>query len=232
MQLAMKDMAEIFGVDDETIYEWIAGREFPHSCVDNSYRFNRIDVLEWANRNHMNLSPAFFQAQEEEGLPALSAAIRLGGIVHGVEGASKRELFAKIVGMMALPEDMEPEFVVEVLLAREEQGSTGIGEGIAIPHPRTPLVIHGQPSRVAVAFLRQPLDFGAIDGAPVSTIFTIMTPTIKAHLYILSRLAMAVRTPQWHEALLRAAPTDELLTVLEKIEKAWAGESGNHLGSH
>jgi PTS system nitrogen regulatory IIA component len=223
MQLSLKEMAEIFGVDDDTIYEWIADRSFPHSCVDNSYRFNRIDVLEWANRNHMNLSPAFFQAQEDEGLPALSEAIRLGGVVRDVEGVSKREVFAKIVGRMALPEDMEPEFVVEVLLAREEQGSTGIGEGIAIPHPRTPLVIHGQPSRVAVAFLRKPLDFGAIDGAPVSTIFTIMTPTIKAHLYILSRLAMAVRNPQWHAALQRAAPAEELLAVLEKVERAWAG---------
>ena len=226
MQLSLKDMVEIFAVDDDTIYEWIADREFPHSCINDSYRFNRIDVLEWANRNHMNLAPAFFQAQEDEGLPALSEAIRLGGIAYDVEGMTKREVFSRIVERMALPEDMDPEFVIEVLLAREEQGSTGIGDGIAIPHPRTPLVIHGQSSRIAVAFLRQPVDFDAIDGQPVSTIFTIMTPTIHAHLYMLSRLAMAVRQSRWHEALRRAAPAAELLGVLEEIEAEWSGGKG------
>ena len=69
---------------------------------------------------------------------------------------------------MKLPDDVDREFLYQVLLAREALGSTGIGDGIAIPHVRNPIVLHLSRPTVTLCFLEQPVDFGALDGQPVS----------------------------------------------------------------
>ena len=70
-------------------------------------------------------------------------------------------------------------------MARESLGSTGIGDGIAIPHVRNPIVMHIPRPTITLCFLEHPIDFGALDGQPVHTLFTIVSPTVRAHLHLL-----------------------------------------------
>jgi mannitol/fructose-specific phosphotransferase system IIA component (Ntr-type) len=91
---------------------------------------------------------------------------------------------------------VDREFLYKVLLARESLGSTGIGDGIAIPHVRNPIVLHLSRPIVTLCFLERPVDFGALDGQPVNTLFTLISPTVRAHLHLLSRLAFTLRDPR------------------------------------
>ena len=68
-----------------------------------------------------------------------------------------------------------------------------IGGGVAIPHARKPIVLDVLRPMLSLCYLKQPIDFGAIDGRPVHTFFTIISPTIKTHLGLLARLAFALR---------------------------------------
>jgi PTS system nitrogen regulatory IIA component len=121
---------------------------------------------------------------------------------------------------MSLPDDVDREFLYQVLLARESLGSTGIGDGIAIPHVRNPIVLHLSRPIVTLCFLEQPIDFGALDGQPVSTLFTLISPTVRAHLHLLSRLAFTLRDPRFNAAVRQQASREELFEALHAAEAA------------
>jgi nitrogen PTS system EIIA component len=131
------------------------------------------------------------------------------------------------VAAMPLPEDINREFVLQMLLARESAGSTGIGDGVAIPHARNPIVMHIPRPLVSLCYLEQPIDFGAIDGKPVHTLFTIVSPTIKTHLALLSRLAFALRDKEFAGTIARRRCREEVLPEARRIDGMVAqGQSG------
>jgi nitrogen PTS system EIIA component len=79
------------------------------------------------------------------------------------------------------------------LIDRERLNSTGIGGGIALPHPRVPLSPELDHSMIATFFMQHPVDFGALDDRPVFILFMLLSTGVKAHLNLLSRLSFCVR---------------------------------------
>ena len=96
--------------------------------------------------------------------------------------------------------------------------STGIGGGIAIPHPRDPLVVQVREPVALTCFLEHPVDFHAIDGAPVRVLFTLLSPSIRAHLQMLSRLTYALHDPELSKLLDKPATAEAILDRLGAIE--------------
>ena len=117
----------------------------------------------------------------------------------------------------------DPEKLVADIMARESLGSTGIGDGVAIPHVRNPVVLHVNEPVVTLSFLDSPIDFHAIDGKPVNILFTLISPTVKMHLHLLSRLVFILHNPAFKAALKRQASRDELLAGLATAEAAIQG---------
>ncbi len=113
---------------------------------------------------------------------------------------------------------MDREFLYQVLLARETLGSTGIGNGIAIPHVRNPVILHVAKPTVTLCFLEKSIDFKALDGKPVTVLFTIISPTVRAHLHLLSRVGFVLHDQDLKDALARQAPREELMELLTRAE--------------
>jgi PTS system nitrogen regulatory IIA component len=220
MQLSVKEAANLLNVPDETVYRWIRQGEIPCHTVNDQTRFNRTDLLEWATARSIQISPAFFTANATERavLPRLSDALKAGGIAYRVGGTDQPSVLRSIVGLLKLPDGVDREFIYQILQARESLGSTGVGDGIAIPHVRNPVVLHVSQPTVTLCFLETPIDFGAVDGNPVNTLFTLISPTIKIHLHVLSRLGYVLRDPAFKSALKRQAPADELAASLTAAE--------------
>jgi PTS system nitrogen regulatory IIA component len=97
-------------------------------------------------------------------------------------------------------------------------GSTGIGDGIAIPHVRNPIVLHVERPFVTLCLLRHPVDFGAMDGKPVHSLFMVVSPTVPAHLHILARLGFVLRDDVLRDMLRSRAPAEEILARVELVE--------------
>src|SRR6266851_1959002 len=110
--------------------------------------------------------------------------------------------------------------VPSLAVAREAAGSTAVGDGIAIPHVRAPIVQNGVQPVIALCTLSQPIDFGARDGKPVHVVFLLATPTVNAHLQLLARLAAALHDRDFKNAVLRRAPADEILAHARRVEAA------------
>jgi PTS system nitrogen regulatory IIA component len=223
MKITVKDVASILSVSEEQVYRWIRDKEIPCTRLHEQYRFNRAEILEWATSRGMPTSIALFpDTGNGNPLPRLSSALESGGVHYDVSGTDRDAVLHEVVQRIALPEGLDRDLLVDVLLAREALGSTGVGDGIAIPHVRNPVVLDVDTPVVALCFLKTPIDFSAIDGKPVTTLFTLVSSTIRVHLHLLARLSAAVHDAGFKAALLRRAPAAEILAELRRVEEALA----------
>lgn len=220
MQLTVQDVAELLNVSEKTVYRWISDGSLPGYRVSGQYRFNRAEVLEWATSHKIHVSPKIFEEPESAApLPGLSEALQAGGIYYRVSGTDRESALRGVVETLRLPEEVDRKFLLEVLMAREGLASTGIGDGIAIPHVRSPLVLHVTKPTISLCFLETPVEFGAIDGKPVHALFTLISPTVRAHLHLLSRLAYALHDESLKEAVKRQASREDIFREIRRVEE-------------
>jgi PTS system nitrogen regulatory IIA component len=221
MNLTVRDAASLLKVSERTIYRWIKLQAIPAYRVQDQYRFNRAEILEWATSRPLTVSSEIVLEPEADGqaIPSLVAALEAGGVFYRVSGADKESALQEVVQLLRLPDEVDREFLFRVLLAREATAATAVGHGIAIPHVRNPVVLHvGRPS-LSLCFLEQPIEYGALDGKPVDTLFTIISSTTRAHLHLMSRLSFVLRDPGVRRAVRRQESRQELLKQIGRAER-------------
>jgi PTS system nitrogen regulatory IIA component len=227
VNLAVRDVAKLLNVSERTIYRWIDQGTLPVYRMGDQFKFNRTELLEWATSRRLNVSSEMFTEPENAGTDhcKLSEALRTGGVYYRIEGNDKSSVLRSIVDILRLPEEVDREFLYQVLLARESLGSTGIGDGIAIPHVRNPVVLHVTQPGVTLCFLEKPIEFGALDAQPVHTLFTLISPTVRSHLRMLSLLSFALREASFRRILKEQGSREAILAEVTRIEASLAASS-------
>jgi len=127
-----------------------------------------------------------------------------------------RELVDKIPAIVRRPESRQT--LLRALQEREQLCSTGIGDGIALPHARNALV--GLVDQTVIVFGRHPagIPFGAIDDVPARLFFLLVAPTVNQHLQVLARLSRLLRDPKLRQNLLRAERPDKVIALIREAE--------------
>jgi len=221
MRLGVRDVASQFGVSDKVVLRWVEEDDLPVSKLDGHYRFSPAALFEWAAARGMKIPPALFRESENgdrEVLPNLVEALRAGGVVEKIPGTDKRAVLAAMIGHLKLPGGVDREALLQIVLAREQLGSTGIGEGIAIPHVRNPIVMRVPRPMILLGLLEQPVDYAAVDRKPVHSVFLVITPTTRSHLHILSRLGYVLQDRGLRKLLATHAPTERILQAIGEVE--------------
>jgi PTS system nitrogen regulatory IIA component len=220
MQLSIRDLTKLLDATEATVMRWIKQRALPAQQVGGQYRVNRAELLEWATANQIRVSLELFDHLEAdaESVPSLAEALEAGGIHYGLQDTNKNRALRALVQVLPLPDGVDRELLLRLFLAREASASTAIGDGIAIPHVRNPIVLHVSQPLVTLAFLERPVEFGALDGKPVHVLFSIISPTNRSHLQLLSRLSFALHDGGLRQAVVRQAPRAELLRELRRVE--------------
>ena len=142
-------------------------------------------------------------------------AIKLNGIAN-----SKQDAINKLVDLMAKNGNLtDKEKYTQVVLKREEEGSTGIGEGIAIPHGKTDAV--SKPGLSAMV-INDGVEFDSLDGQPAKLLFLIAAPNTKdnVHLDVLSRLSTLLMDTEFRKSLMEAKTPEEFLRYIDIAENA------------
>src|SRR5437773_6550531 len=105
MKLSVRDAAGLLSVTEKTIYRWIKQGIIPAYQINDQYRFNRAELLEWATSRKISVSPGIFAEPEggEAPPPSLSDALRAGGVHYRVGGTDKATVLHAVVDMMKLP---------------------------------------------------------------------------------------------------------------------------------
>ena len=163
MKLSQNEAAQLLQVSERTITRWIQQLGLPHRPGAGGPAFDRNELIDWANAHSLRL--AMDVPGEQDGpLPELAATLERGGVHYDLGGDDVDSALGEVSVRLPLPELVHRDFFHQVLLAREDLGSTGIGEGVAIPHVRSPLVLHIDEPVVGLFFLQRPIDWGALDG--------------------------------------------------------------------
>ncbi len=138
-------------------------------------------------------------------------------IIPRVTAGSKRQALSLAAEVGARLYGLKPGEVLDALLAREDEGSTGLGGGVAVPHAR----LKGL-DRVKGIFIRleTPIAFGSVDDRPVDLIFVLLAPEASGeHLRALARVSRALRRPELREQLRQARTQDALHALLVRDAK-------------
>jgi PTS system nitrogen regulatory IIA component len=220
MQLTIRDVMKFLDVPEATVHRWIKQRGLPAHRLGGQYRFHRTEILEWATAQRVKVSAEMFDqpGEEAEPVPGLVDALEAGGVCYQLAGADKETALRSLIQAMPLPEGADRELLLHLFLAREALATTAIGGGIAIPHVRSPIVLHVPQPLITLCFLEKPVAFGALDGQPVHVLFSLITPTVRTHLQLLSRLSFALHDARFREVVVRQAPRDEIFQEARRVE--------------
>jgi PTS system nitrogen regulatory IIA component len=141
--------------------------------------------------------------------------IQAGGVYYNITGDRPEAVFADAVPQLDLPAGVDPQIMYSGLCERERLMTTSVGSGIALPHPRTPLVTDEKDERIFVCFLDSPVNFDAMDGNPVFVLFIILSAESKSHLKVLSRLSFLFQQESFRTVLKEKPDVEELVASIK-----------------
>src|SRR5438105_1540589 len=118
MQLTVRQVSEFLNVAESTVTRWIRQRGLPAHHVGGQYRFHRAEVLEWATANRIPVALEMFDHLEpdDEPPPNLADALQAGGIYYQLPDTTKDKALRSLVGVLPLPDGIDREFLLRLLL--------------------------------------------------------------------------------------------------------------------
>jgi PTS system nitrogen regulatory IIA component len=144
---------------------------------------------------------------------SLTDLIAPNAVIPVLKVTSKKQAIQELAAQAGQLTGHSERTIAEILLQREKLGSTGVGNGIAIPHGKLPKLgkLFGMFAR-----LERPVDFEALDGQPVDLIFLLLAPETAGadHLKALARIARLLRDPDIGQKLRASQDADALYAVL------------------
>lgn len=139
-------------------------------------------------------------------------------IVADLQARNKKGVLEELVVPVAGIAGIDQETLVKVLLERERLGSTGIGNGIGIPHGKLKDL---EELVIGFGLSRKGVDFESIDGQPTHIFFVLMTPenSTGLHLKLLARISRILKNEPFRERLMAAADNDAIYRIIEEEDE-------------
>jgi fructose-specific phosphotransferase system IIA component len=137
----------------------------------------------------------------------------------GLKSKAKKEVLEELVDVLAAAGKVsEKKKVLQVLLEREELGSTGIGQGVAIPHGKTDVV---ENLIAAFGLSREGCQFDTLDGDPVHIFFMLLAPYNASgiHLKSLAKISGLLKDKYFRKGLINCQTPDEVISIISEEEK-------------
>lgn len=217
MELNSNDVAQLLGIPEPQVREWAHSGRLPIVDAQRRLQFNRQAILEWAlSHGHplnFGMAPPEYLA-----LPPVAELFSPERFHYDVPGHTFTEVLRSALDVFKLPSE-EKELIYDLLISREKLMTTAVGDGLAIPHLRVPVVVNVARPALSIFFTRERIDMGALDGIPVHTLFLLLTVAPKQHLELLARLTFLFRQPAFVAMLMRRANPETILRWIQDAGK-------------
>jgi PTS system nitrogen regulatory IIA component len=219
MELTLSDVAARLKVPLDTIHRWIRQGKIPVHSSRGEYVI-RLSVFErWAAEHQLPIhSPNQSEACNRAAAQNLAGAMQQGGVFLQISGKNKETVLQQSVDLLPNIQPAERNLIYEKLVEREQLASTGIGHGIALPHPRAPLTLGLACPQITTCYLEKPIAYGAIDHQPVGVLMILLSTSTKEHLDLLSRIAFCLRDADFRDRLHQHPGPDELFDLIAQME--------------
>lgn len=223
MILTLRELADYLRVNERTILRMLKTGQVQGAKIGGQWRFNsrQIDGLFFpegtasaaegeslASMASSHLSIPVSRTLAAERMVMEMAATQVGEVI---EELTPPDLLGTLV--------MEVESLRAKCLAREQLLSTGVGNGVAIPHPRDPVPTLKAPAMIVFGRSVRGVEFGAVDGKPVHLFFLLCCQNIEIHLHLMGQLATILRDPGFADRCLACEAPDEVLRLMLEFER-------------
>jgi PTS system nitrogen regulatory IIA component len=215
MNLSLSELSKNLSLPDTTVDRWIKQGRIPVHKEAGRCIFNKSSLIKWASKHNLTYSTSKeddTKATTKQELTLLSC-MEKGEVFFDVKGDDIAGVLEDAVSRIDSFDSSQKEELLGKLIERENLTSTGIGNGLAIPHPRVP-VDGFSDAAVFTCFIDGTVDFDAIDGKPVFLLFILLSPSTKEHLSLLSKLAFCMRDSSF-VSFLKTKPSKE--SLIEKV---------------
>jgi len=222
MKLDINDIARSLDLPVNTLDRWIRQGRIPVQKSGANWSFDAQVLKKWAAARNLPFTlPKNGQASAaaDPGPETLLAAMRRGGVHTGLAGTAVEDILASATECVPNLAPAEKTELHATLIERERLTSTGMGKGVAIPHPRTPLRAGLAQPLIVTCYPQTPLDYNAIDARPVFVLFLLLSTSVKIHLHLLSKLAFCIRDDEFVRFLKGAPPAETLYLEISALER-------------
>jgi len=139
-------------------------------------------------------------------------------IITNLKSNDKRGIINELVASVSETAGIEEETLIQVLLEREQLGSTGIGGGIGIPHGKLKELDH---LVLGFGLSRKGVDFESMDGKPTYVFFLLITPenSTGLHLKLLAQISRLLKKDIFKQSLMNATSRDEIIKIIEQEDE-------------
>lgn len=239
MDLKIKDVADLLNVSETTIRRWLADGKIPAYRLNHQFRFSRTEIENWVlsckmqkdkdsfnpfkdeRENYINIKSEKAQTLvgKKIGTQAYSLfrAIYKGSVINNIYGKTKEEVIRSSVKVIAKNLSLDAGVLTDLLLDRESLMPTALNHGIAVPHTRDFLLPKSY-DIVTVVYLNKPIDYGALDGEKVRTLFFLFACDDKRHLHLLAKIAHLTRSEESLDFINQHPGKAHLLNYIKKWE--------------
>ncbi|MDR3247943.1 MAG: PTS sugar transporter subunit IIA [Treponema sp.] len=151
----------------------------------------------------------------------LSTLVDRGDIFYNLSGTTAEAVITELIRLVKLRFSGFKEDLLKAVLEREALMPTGIGHGIALPHPRNPLVTDTEQQFVAIGFPATPVDWQALDGKLVHTAMLVVSASAKLHLHTLSKINFICQDDSFLSLLKAHASREWIISAIREAELSW-----------
>jgi PTS system nitrogen regulatory IIA component len=153
--------------------------------------------------------------------PRFIELLNRGGVYNNISGSTPQEALTDFFKELSVPPSLDKKLLLDAVLEREALMTTAIGKGIALPHPRNPLISNSADQFVSIAFLDKEVNWKALDNKAVHTVILIVSASAKLHLHTLSQINFFCQQESFRELLKNCASREEICKAIEEAEKTW-----------
>jgi PTS system nitrogen regulatory IIA component len=217
--LTVKEMAQFLKMNERTVLKMAQAGAIPAAKIGGQWRFKRELVDRWLD----DKMGAATGEPARETQPSAGAATSLAAMLDerlvtlDIAGSTKRDVLNQLVQLLVSSGHLElPDVFLQKLLDREQLMTTGLGGGVAFPHPREPQRDLFDRPKVVVGISTGGVDYAALDGRPVHVFFLICAPDDGTHLWTMARLSHIFRGADAVAQLLRAQSPADVVELLAR----------------
>lgn len=220
MELTIKEVALRLKIPIETLHRWVRQGKIPMQRGRGDFTIRKEMFERWVEEHKLTV---YDQSEEvtndgEAVFDGVLPAMQRGGIFYDLQAESIASALEAAVDRIPNLERIDRKIVFEKLLEREQMASTGIGHGVALPHPRANPGVGLMLPQITTCFFPRPVPFDAVDHRPVSVLMVLLSGSTKLHLSLLSKLSFYLRNVPFREFLLSAPAAQALLDKVAEME--------------
>lgn len=230
MYLNIIQLAESFGVEESVVESWVRKDGLPAIEDRNRLLFDRNQVVDWASARGLAAKAGFLAAGGPSKPVAhrLEPLLRVGGIWRDVHAAKVREVMATVVGKLPGATPPVRQLMTQRLHLPEGVSWAAVGDGLALPHLRTPVALGRDAGIMAILMLRDSLTLSepTPDNVPIKRLLFFVAPSPRAHLELLSLLSAALLRGGLQKPVMEGAADEEIFAALIAAETSAANKPG------